>query len=177
MTTETLAPEAPAPPPVSAGRRGPRGRRGRRRFVALIAVLSLVAVGGGVQAWRQHLASDVRHGASLVSADGMAARYGIDIDLLAVTAAGGLVELRYQVVDPDKAASLVHDPDLSPALVAEASGKTLVMSTPPHHHGSELHLGGTYFFLMANAESTLHKGDQVTLIIGEARMEHLEMQG
>lgn len=171
MTTETLAPEAPAPPPA------PTGRRGLRLLVALAAVVSLVAVGGGVHAWRQHLASDVRNGTTLVTADGMAARYGIDIDLLAVTAAGGLVELRYQVVDPDKAASLVHDPELSPALVAEASGKTLVMSTPPHHHGTELQLGGTYFFLMANAESALHKGDEVTLIIGDERMEHLEMQG
>ena len=136
MTTETLAPEAPAPPPA------PPGQRGRRWLVAVAVVLSLVAVGGGVQAWRQHLASDVRNGTTLVTADGMAARYGIDIDLLAVTAAGGLVELRYQVVDPDKAAPLVHDSDLSPALVAEDSGKTLVMSTPPHHHGTELELGG-----------------------------------
>ncbi len=171
MTTETLAPEAPAPPPA------PTGRRRLRLLVVLAAVLSLVAVGGGVNAWRQHLASDVRNGTTLVTADGMAARYGIDIDLLAVTAAGGLVELRYQVVDPDKAAALVHDPELSPALVAEGTGKTLVMSTPPHHHGTELQLGGTYFFLMANAETALHKGDEVTLIIGDARMEHLEMQG
>lgn len=171
MSTETLAPEAPEPAPA------PAGRRGRRRLVALAAVLSLVAVGGGFQGWRQHLASDVRNGTTLVTTDGMAARYGVDIDLLAVTAAGGLVELRYQVVDPDKAAPLVHDPDLSPALVAEDSGKTLVMSTPPHHHGTELQLGGTYFFLMANAESALHKGDDVTVVIGDARLEHLEMQG
>jgi hypothetical protein len=40
-----------------------------------------------------------------------------------------------------------------------------------------MQLGGTYFFLMANAETALHKGDDVTLIIGDARMEHLEMQG
>jgi hypothetical protein len=171
MTTDTLAPEAPTPPPAQAG------RRVRRRLVALAVVLSLVAVGGCFQAWRQHLASDIRNGTTLVTADGMAARYGIDIDLLAVTAAGGLVELRYQVVDPDKAAPLVHDPDLSPALVSEETGRTLVMSTPPHHHGTELQLGGTYFFLMANAETALHKGDDVTLIIGDARLEHLEMQG
>jgi hypothetical protein len=171
MTTDTLAPEAPAPPPAQAG------RRVRRRLIALAVMLSLVAVGGCFQAWRQHRASDIRNGTTLVTADGMAARYGIDIDLLAVTAAGGLVELRYQVVDPDKAAPLVHDPDLSPALVSEETGRTLVMSTPPHHHGTELQLGGTYFFLMANAETALHKGDDVTLIIGDARLEHLEMQG
>ncbi len=171
MSTDTLAPEAPAPPPAQTG------RRTRRRLVALVAVLAVLAVGGSVQAWRQHRASDIRNGTTLVDADGMAARYGIDIDLLAITAAGGLVELRYQVVDPDKAAPLVHDPDLSPALVSEETGRTLVMSTPPHHHGTELQLGGTYFFLMANAETALHKGDEVTVVIGDARLEHIEMQG
>ena len=174
MTTVTMAPEAPRSPETPPA---PARRRGRRRLVALAAILGLIAVGGGVQAWRGHLASDVRHGTTLVNADGMAARYGIDVDLLAVTAAGGLVELRYRVVDPDKAAPLVHDPDLSPALIEEATGKTLVMSTPPHHHGTELELGGTYFFLMANAGSALEKGDDVTLVIGDARQEHLEMQG
>ena len=39
----------------------------------------------------------------------MAARYGIDVTLVAVTAAGGLIEFRYQVVDPDKADRVVHD--------------------------------------------------------------------
>ena len=172
MTTETLAREAAVPPPAPTG-----SRRRRRRLIVLAAVLVMITVGVSVQAWRQHLASDVRNGTTLVDRDGMAARYGIDIDLLAVTAAGGLVQLRYRVVDPDKAAPLVHDPDLSPALVVESTGKTLVMSTPPHHHGTELQLGGTYFFLMANAESALHKGDKVTLVIGDARLEHLEMQG
>ena len=172
MTTDTLTREAPAPPPSARPR-----RRVRRRVVALVAVVSLVALGVGMHEWQQYRASDVRNGTTLVTTDGMAARYGIDVDLLAVTAAGGLVELRYLVVDPDKAAPLVHDPDLSPALVSERTGQTLVMSTPPHHHGTELQLGGTYFFLMANAESALHKGDKVTLIIGDARLEHLEMQG
>ncbi len=173
MTTETLAREAAAPAPPPA----PTRSRRRRRLVALAAVLVMITVGVSVQAWRQHLASDVRNGTTLVDADEMAARYGIDIDLLAVTAAGGLVELRYQVVDPDKAAPLVHDPDLSPALVSEETGQTLVMSTPPHHHGTELQLGGTYFFLMANSGGALDKGDLVTLVIGDARQEHLEMQG
>ena len=63
------------------------------------------------------------------------------------------------MVDPDKATPLIlHDPDLAPTLVAEDSGETLVMSAPPHRHGGELQLGGTYFFLLANAHNALHHG-------------------
>ena len=107
----------------------------------------------------------------------MAARYGIDVTLVAVTAAGGLIELRYQVVDPDKADRVVHDRALAPALVVEGTGQTLVMAAPPHHHGAELQLGGTYFFLMANARNAIHRGDEVTLVIGDARLEHITAQG
>ncbi len=170
MSTDTLVPEAAEVPSAPS-------RRHRGRWIAAAIVLALLLSGAGYKAWRTHLASDVRNGTTAVSTDGMAARYGIKVDLLAVTAAGGLVELRYQVVDPDKAAPLVHDPDLSPALVSESTGQTLRMSSPPHHHGQDLQLGGTYFFLMANTQGALTKGDEVTLVIGDARLEHVEMQG
>ena len=94
-----------------------------------------------------------------------------------MTAAHGLVEFRYQVVDPDKATRLLHDADLAPTLVDEASGATLRMSAPPHKHGGELRLGGTYFFLMANSHNSLHRGSKVTLVMGDSRVEHLTVQG
>ena len=103
--------------------------------------------------------------------------HGIDVNLIAVTAAGGLIEFRYQVVDPDKAARLLHDAKLAPAFVVEETGETLVMSSPPHSTAAELRLGGTYFFLMANAHNALHRGSTVTLVIGDPRVEHLTVQG
>jgi hypothetical protein len=170
MTTQTLNRLAADPPT-------PRTRRRPRRIVIALLVGVLALGGLGAKAWWDHVSSDVRHGTSAVDVDGMAARYGIHVDLLAVTAAGGLVELRYQVVDPDKAAPLVHDPDLSPALVVERTGATLKMQSPPHHHGTDLQLGGSYFFLMANTRNAVHQGDRVTLVIGHARLEHVVAAG
>jgi hypothetical protein len=162
----------PAPTQTKGARTASHGR-------AVVAILVAVLVLGGLAAkgWYDHRASDVRFGTTSVDTDGMAARYGIHVDMIAVTAAGGLVELRYQVVDPDKAIPLVHDRDLSPALVNEQTGETLRMSSPPHHHGTELDLGGTYFFLMANTRSAMRSGDRVTLVVGDARLEHLVTQG
>ncbi len=171
MTTETTS-RTNAPSAPQQARRGPS-----RRWVLVVLLVALLGLGVGAKAWTDHLASDVRHGTTAVDIDGMAARYGIHVDMVAVTAAGGLVELRYQVVDPDKAIPLVHDSDLSPALVNETTGETLVMSSAPHHHGTELELGGTYFFLLANTRSAMHAGDGVTLVVGDARLEHLVTQG
>ncbi|MFN8193824.1 MAG: hypothetical protein U0R80_06010 [Nocardioidaceae bacterium] len=169
MTTQVRKPAPSATVPVAPPH--------RRRWLAMLVIALLLATGLGVRAWQQHRASDVRNGTTAVSADGMAARYGIDVNLVAVTAAGGLIELRYQVVDPDKAAPLIHDPEAAPTLVVEESGETLRMASPPHRHGGELKLGGTYFFLMANAHNALSEGDLVTLVIGDVRLEHIETQG
>jgi hypothetical protein len=151
----------------------PRSGRGRRMLV--VAGLVLAVVLGAT--WWSHREADVRAGTDAVTVDEMAGRYGVDVNLIAVTAAGGLVELRYQVVDPDKATRLLHDEDLAPTLVAEDTGATLRMAAPPHKHGAELRTGGMYFFLLANTRNALHKGSPVTLVIGDARLEHLTVQG
>ncbi|GAA2159160.1 hypothetical protein [Humibacillus xanthopallidus] len=154
-----------------------RARRHRWRAWAVI-VLALALIGGlAAHALTSRGPADVRDGTELVTAEGMAARAGIEVSLVAVTAAGGLVEFRYQVVDPDKADRLVHDPTMRPIIVAEDTGATLVLSERPHQHAAELELGGTYFFLLANAENALHEGSRVTLVIGDARLEHVEVLG
>lgn len=168
MTTDTL-------PELDVGHRPAKPRRGRRLAI-MCAVLVVVAGGLAWRTWAGH-AADIRSGTQLAGTEELAAAYGIDVNLIAVTAAGGLIEFRYQVVDPDKADRIVHDPALAPAFVVEETGETLVMSSPPHHHGAEIRLGGTYFLLMANARNAVHPGTLLTLVIGDMRVEHLEVEG
>lgn len=155
----------------------PRRRRPRRRWVVLVAVALLLVGAAAARAQWFDRGDDIRDGTTAVSADGMAARHGIHVTLIGVTAAGGLVELRFQVVDPDKATSILHDAELRPALVVEETGETLVMSAPPHRHRGELELGASYFFLLANARSAVHAGSEVTLIVGDSRLEHIRVEG
>jgi hypothetical protein len=81
------------------------------------------------------------------------------------------------VVDPDKASQLLHDPHLLPKFVVEDTGQLLAMTSLPHNHGAQLLLGATYFFLFANAHNAIHPGSLVTVVIGDARLEHLRAQG
>ena len=170
MSTETL-------PAVGAELPMPVARDPRRTAIVLLTSLLLV-LGGGAFAitHRPEAKADVREGTTLVTPEGLAARYGIDVNLIGVTAAGGLIEFRYQVVDPDKADAMIHDPSLLPVIVIEDTGQTLVIGTP-HHHVNELELGGTYFFLLANAHNAVHDGSLVTLVVGDSRIEHFPVQG
>jgi hypothetical protein len=149
-------------------------RPSRRRFVAIGVVAVLLLGGGAVGARWLEQKADVRAGTTSVTAEGMAARYGIDVNLIGITAAGGLIEFRYQVVDPDKADRMIHDVKLLPIVVVEETGATMVIPRP--HHAAELQLGGTYFFLFANAHNAIHAGSQVTLVMGDARLEHIVAQ-
>ena len=169
MITETRPEVRPDPP----------RQRSRRSRVIVIGLVALLVAGGiGARAWWSgRRGADVRAGTTLVTSEGMAARYGISITLIAVTAAGGLIDFRYQVVDPDKANAVIHDLDLYPKLVVEATGETLGVRSLPHNHGKVLELGGTYFFLLPNARNAVHPGSMLTLVIGDARLEHVVVQG
>jgi hypothetical protein len=153
------------------------GRPRRRRLMALALVALLLVGGVAARAWWPEHKVDVRAGTTLVTREGMAARYGIDITLIGVTAAGGLIDFRYQVVDPDKANAVIHDLNVFPKLVVEKTGVTLALRSLPHSHRKVLELGGTYFFLLPNANNALHARSLVTLVIGDARLEHVVAQG
>ncbi|QKE83926.1 hypothetical protein [Arthrobacter sp. NEB 688] len=167
-TAAATAPVRPTPETPE-----PRARR-RLLLLAALVVLALAAT-LGVRAVMAH-ADDVRSGTEAVSAEAFASRTGAKITLLGVTGGGGMVELRYQVTDPDKASLLLHQEDKRPVLVVEDTGAVLAMVSRPHNHKAELTLGGTYFFLMANTRNALHDGTRVTVIVGDVRLEHVVAQ-
>jgi len=175
VSTETLVePTEDLPMPAATP-----GRGNRRRIAIVLVALLVVVLGAGATALARRTEAakaDIRAGTAIVTSAGLAARFGIDVNLIGVTAAGGLIEFRYRVVDPDKADQMIHNPTLLPVLVIEDTGETLVIGTP-HHRVGALALGGTYFFLLANAHNAVHEGSLVTLVMGDVRLEHVEVQG
>lgn len=102
------------------------------------------------------------------------AETGIRVLRVAVTAGGGMLDLQYQVVDPDKSL-IVHDDDNPPTLVDQATG-TLI-ATPWHDHNfREMHTAVTYHELIMNAGGLLQRGDRITLTLGQAKLEDLIVQ-
>lgn len=170
MATST-APEVTTDPPAPSAR--PVGRT----WAAVALVLVLLVGGLALWVWWPGRLSDIRSGTEVVDARGLADRYGITLTLVAVSADGGVIDFRYQVVDPDKAATVIHDIDTYPKLVVEDTGATLALRSLPHSHNRQLDLGEHYFFLLPNASDAVHEGDLVTVVIGDVRVEHLTVAG
>jgi hypothetical protein len=111
----------------------------------------------------------------LVSASGLVERSGVKITQVAATGDGGLVDLRFAVVDANKAAAL-HDPAHPPAVVDQRTGlvvKDLLMS---HAHTAPFKTGVTYYLVFNNPGDWVHRGDKVAVLLGDARVENVTVR-
>jgi hypothetical protein len=110
-----------------------------------------------------------------VTAVDLEAAYGIRVNLLAVTAAGGLVDMRFTVVDQAKANLMFSDHAVTPRLFVQASGALLRAPMSLAHKVAVLD-GASYFFLYPNAGGAVQRGTPVSVVIGDVRLEPITAQ-
>jgi hypothetical protein len=148
----------------------PVRRRLSRSWLAVALVLLLA--GGGLLASRGNDAGAADKPGRPVSSAELESKYGTRIDLVALTALGGLVQLRFTVLDKAKAETLFQVAENMPMLIAEPSGKVLHAPTGMRHHLTLMD-GGSYFVLFANAGNALANGTPVSVQIDNVKLEHL----
>ena len=98
--------------------------------------------------------------------------WGIRLTNVVMTANGGLVDMRFQVVDPDKALGILDD-DSYPVLIDEASGTPMVRPTNHGGHSGNFNAGRTYYFVYQNVNGLVKSGSQLTIRVGEVALEHV----
>jgi hypothetical protein len=96
-------------------------------------------------------------------------RHGIRLLQIAVTAAGGLVDLRLKILDPRKAAALLHDPSSAPRLVPDGGGREL---QAPHSmtHGLSTRRDAVSYLLFPNVAGSVRPGTHLAVAFGEVRV-------
>jgi hypothetical protein len=110
----------------------------------------------------------------------LARRWGIQVSSVFLSGGGNLVDFRYKVVDPVKAAALTK-PENKPTLINQTSGaKLLVPSTPKvgqlRQTTRQPVAGKLYFMLFANTRHHVKSGDKVTIAMGDFRVENLTVE-
>ena len=106
-----------------------------------------------------------------VSQNELEAQYGLRVNLVAVTAAGGLVDVRLKVVDGEKAKQLLKDATSYPALMV--SGSDAILAVPEESKAQELKLenGGMIMLLFPNTGNAVKPGAKVAIQFGAMRLE------
>lgn len=154
----------------------PAGGSTRRSLlaVALVAgVAALLAVGWGQDSREPPTPLPPRDLSGLAQTE-LEQIAGVRIVRLAVTGAGGLVDVRFLVVDPEKALA-VHDKDDPPAIVDERTGTTIDRQWMAHSSPTTMRLGGTYYLLFVNPADLIRPGSAVTVMLGGARVENIRV--
>lgn len=107
-------------------------------------------------------------------------RWGVNMENLRLSAHGHLLDMRYRVIDADKAAAL-GDPQSKPFMIHESTGVRLKVPSMPkvgslRSTATRLTPGTIYVMLFANPGLMVKANDLVTLEIGACRIEHLKVQ-
>jgi hypothetical protein len=172
---------APAHPPAGAAAILPGRRRPPARLLGYLAGVALTAAVAGVVLWLPHSSSGGRQTAAkvpvswqrpVVSKGALAERSGVKLTQVAVTGDGGLVDVRYQVFDPDKANTL-HEDATPPALVDEQTGLLVSQLLMGHSHHGAYKVGVTYYLVFENPGNLVHRGAKVSVLLGNAQVEHV----
>lgn len=95
-------------------------------------------------------------------------QYGIQITQIGLTASGGLVDVRFKVLDAVKARALLGNPANTPMLIA--GDKPPLMA--PHNalRGARFGQGQVFYILYPNLRSAIKPGVDVIVAMGEARL-------
>lgn len=103
--------------------------------------------------------------------------FGIEFLDTRLSAADNIVDLRYRVVDAEKAAPLL-DRKIRPVLVNARNGHRYYVPQPPivgalrqtTRNAQPPQVGRTYFMLFANPDRELKAGETLALYVGDQRV-------
>jgi hypothetical protein len=100
-------------------------------------------------------------------------QFGIRLVGIDITASGGMIQLRYQVLDLDKAEALHPAANEAPVVVVVGSDghEYLDPGIAGHTHVAGVAAAGSYDrILLANARGGVHAGDRVTVRFGDLEL-------
>jgi hypothetical protein len=137
-------------------------------YILLASIVVIIAM-AGVSLWTASRAAQLP--GTVASEAAVQEKFGIRITHIAVLADGGLIDFRFQILDPDKAAAL-FELESRPLLYVEATGKKVdSLYHPPHGH--DFLPGQSQYFIYNNHQGAIRSGSPVAVVLGELRLEHI----
>jgi len=144
--------------------------------MAGIALMHLAATGVGLSADQPETTPRGKD----ATVERLESQWGIQIDSLRLSARGYMIDFRYKVADPQKAAAL-GDPKAKPYLLDQATGTRMFVPRSPkvgplRQSAVNLAAGKVYFAFFSNRNQVVKPGSKVTVVIGDFKAENLVVE-
>ena len=149
--------------------------------VFMTSVLLVPACASAAPADKPAVETEAAAAESVAEAEPMnlAEQWGIEVTSIRMTANDHMIDYRYRVLDSDKAADLFKR-QIKPFLVHQESGKVLAVPETaklgPLRNSNIPQEGKIYWMFFGNTGNLVEAGDEVTVVIGEFRVENLVVE-
>jgi hypothetical protein len=143
---------------------------GKLFYIAILLVIMLavgIYIKNIVMAVQTALPSK---GSTLISQSVLEEKYGLHVNLIAVTASGGMVDLRLKMLDGEKARLLLQDKKNFPALLIN-NNLTLNASEDTKDQELKFEKGGGLFLLFPNSGNAVKPGSTIAILFGDTKLE------
>jgi hypothetical protein len=139
--------------------------------IIVFLLLSMVLSACSTETTPEVTATAVPTQTMLITQSMLEEQYGLRVNLIAVTAAGGLVDVRFKFIDSEKAKLLLQDPEKFPALWIADSG--VMLNAPEDVKTQEIQFveDGNLFLMYPNAADVVKPGNAVTIVFGNVQVE------
>jgi hypothetical protein len=140
-------------------------------IVAFLFVISLY-INNAVKAYSPRTASA---GTLVLSQADLEQKYGLRVNLVALTAAGGFVDVRLKITDGEKSSLLLADKGNFPVLATEQGVR---LTAPEETTSQEIQFvtGGNLFIIYPNSSNAIKPGTPVTILFGTTAVEPIKVK-
>mgnify|MGYP001339499088 CR=1 FL=1 len=158
---------------AKAGLSTPADRSHKPILVAGILVILVALIIYGLTTFRGGQTAPPPPPITTITQSELAEKYGLSVQLVAVTAAGGLIDVRLQIINSAKAKAFLSDQANFPTLhvgndVVLRASEDIAAQTIEYKNGSSI------FALYPNALDVVHTGDPVTIVFGDSQLEAIQ---
>ena len=152
--------------------RTPLSQKSTNRIISIGIILSILIIMAIYinNASRAFHAASLPNGIVVISQSTLEEKYGLRVNLVAVTAAGGFVDVRLKILDGEKLKLLLADKSNFPTLYTEHG---VILNAPEDTKSQTIQFisGGSLFIIYPNAGNTVKQDTPVTIIFGNIAVE------
>ena len=149
-----------------------------RTAIGVVALAALVVGILFLRGWRPDSKATPARPAATAAAGmptsaAIEAKFGIRFLGVDVTSGGGMIQLRYQILDSDKTAA-IHEADVAPFIIDSSGKKYADPGMVGHSHVAKTQSPGTSdYILLANARGGVKPGSTVTIKVGDLELRNV----
>ena len=145
-------------------------------WILRLTLVLLVLVFAAAFTWRTAGAANAGRPYNVPQSSSIEAKFGIRFTQAAVVADGGLVELRYTVLDTQKATKFQSDTHHPPVLTSDKRSKDALYRTALMKQGHDLRPGQTYYILYLNNHNAVRSGETMHIAAGGSTLANVPVR-